>query len=74
MRSNDVAALFSRVTLGTIVQIVPDHLPSAKQALTELTTPLVVRRRTDGMTLAHRSEKSPATVHKNSIVSRGRGA
>jgi len=33
MRSNDVAALFSRVTLGTIVQIVPDHLPSVKQAM-----------------------------------------
>src|SRR5437773_7148192 len=33
MRSNDVAALFSRVTLGTIVQIVPDHLPSEKQAM-----------------------------------------
>jgi hypothetical protein len=74
MRSNDVAALFSRVTLGTIVQIVPDHLPSAKQALTELTTPLVGAPPNDGMTLVHRSEKSPATVHKNSIVSRGRGA
>jgi L,D-transpeptidase catalytic domain len=48
MRSNDVAALFSRVTLGTIVQIVPDHLPSAKQALTELAAPLVVRRLTMG--------------------------
>ena len=41
MRSNDVAALFSRVTLGTIVQIVPDHLPSPKQALIELAAPLV---------------------------------
>jgi len=68
MRSNDVAALFSRVTLGTIVQIVPDHLPSAKHALTELAAPLVGAPPNDGMTLAHRSEKSPATVHKNSIA------
>ena len=63
MRSNDVAALFSRVTLGTVVQIVPDHLPSAKQALTAL-----VRPPNDGMILAHRSEKSPAMVHKNSTA------
>ena len=68
MRSNDVAALFSRVTLGTIVQIVPDHLPSAKQALTELAAPLVGAPPNDGMTLAHRSEKSPATMHKNSMA------
>ncbi len=54
---------FSRVTLGTIVQIVPDHLPSAKQALTAL-----VRPPNDGMILAHRSEKFPATVHKNSTA------
>src|SRR5438309_7256996 len=63
MTSNDVAALFSRVILGTIVQIVPDHLPSAKQALTAL-----VRPPNDGMILAHRSEKFPATVHKNSTA------
>jgi len=68
MRSNDVAALFSRVTLGTIVQIVPDHLPSAKQALTELAAPLVGAPPNDGLTLAHRSENSPVTVHKNSMA------
>jgi len=74
MTSNDVAALFSRVILGTIVQIVPDHLPSAKRALTELAVPLVSAPPTDGMTLVHHSEKSATTTHKNSSVSGGRGA
>jgi hypothetical protein len=76
MKSNDVATLFSRVTLGTIVQIVPDHLPSAKQALTELAAPLVsARLPSDGLTLAHRSGKSvPATAHKNSTLSGRSGA
>jgi hypothetical protein len=75
MRSDDVAALFSRVILGTIVQIVPDHLPSAKQALTELAVPLVSAPPADGMILVHHSEKSArATAHKNSSVSGGRGA
>ena len=74
MTSNDVAALFSRVTLGTIVQIVPDHLPSPKQALTELAVPLVSAPPTDEMTLVHHSEKSATTTHKISSVSGGRGA
>src|SRR4029077_5681282 len=74
MTSNDVAALFSRVTLGTIMQIVPYHLPSAKQALTELAVPLVSAPPTDGMPLVNRSEKSAPTTHKNSSVSGGRGA
>jgi hypothetical protein len=74
MTSNDVAALFSRAILGTIVQIVPDHLPSAKQALTELAVPLVSAPPADGMTLVHHSEKSAPTTHKNSSVSGGRGA
>lgn len=75
MTSNDVAALFSRVTLGTIVQIVPDRLPSAKLALSELAVPLVSTSPNNRMTLARHSEKSTATTpHKNSSVSGGRGA
>lgn len=75
MKSNDVAALFNQVALGTIVQIVPDHLPSAKAALAELAVPVVVAPPNDTMTFVHRWDKPPTpATHKNSTVSGGRGA
>jgi hypothetical protein len=73
LRSRDVAALFDQVPLGAIVQIVPDHLPVPKTALSDA-APELTPLPNDQMIFA-RGEKSPAApVRKTLIVSGGRGA
>ena len=42
MKANDVAALYQRIPLGTIVQIVPDHLP--KSGKTPIAEPTLMTR------------------------------
>lgn len=40
MRSKDVTELYDQISLGTLVQIVPDRLPAPKSVLTEATPPI----------------------------------
>jgi hypothetical protein len=75
MKSNDVAALFNCIPLGTIVQIVPDRLPNPKKALVDAAVPIVSPLPNDKVTLARGAEKSATTpAHKTLVASGGRGA
>ena len=75
MRSRDVATLFDQVPLGTIVQIVPDRLPAAKNALTNAPLPSLNPAPEDKLILVRGGEKLPAgSARKTVIASRGRGA
>jgi L,D-transpeptidase catalytic domain len=75
MRSSDVTTLFAQIPLGTIVQIVPDHLPAAKTILTDAPLPSLNSSPNDKMILVRGGEKSPAgSARKPVIVSGGRGA
>jgi len=40
MRSKDVTELYDQISLGAVVQIVPDRLPAPKSVLTEATPPI----------------------------------
>src|SRR6476660_2880897 len=42
MKSSDVAELYNRVPVGTLVQITPEHLPKVAKALPEQLTPTLV--------------------------------
>lgn len=73
MRSRDIAALYDRIPLGAIVQIIPDHLPAPKTALTEA-APALTPLPNDQLIFA-RGEKSPASHSRKTLVaSGGRGA
>ncbi len=75
MRSRDIANLFDQIPLGTIVQIVPDHLPAAKNALTTAPFPSPNSSPEDKLILVRGGEKSPAgSARKPVILSGGRGA
>jgi len=72
MRSKDVTALYQQVPLGAIVQVVPDHLPAPKTALSD-SPPALTPLPNDKMIFA-RGEKSPGSrSHKTLIASGGRG-
>jgi hypothetical protein len=75
MRSRDVAALFDQIPLGTIVQIIPDRLPAAKNALTNAPLPSLSPPPDDKMILVRGGEKLPSgPTRKAVVVSGGRGA
>lgn len=75
MKSNDVALLFDQLPLGTIVQIVPDHLPSPKKAVVAAPAPFLNPLPNDKDALVHSAEKSGATpARKVLVASGGRGA
>jgi len=75
MRSNDVALLFNQISLGTIVQIVPDHLPSPKKALVAAPAPFLNPAPNDKEALAPIAGKSAAPpAHKVLAASGRRGA
>jgi hypothetical protein len=74
MRSQDVAALYDQLALGTVVQIIPEKLPKAPK--TPRVAPAVVPGSEDWMTSAVRSPFKPAAPAKDAptkLVS-GRGA
>lgn len=71
MRSKDVTALYDQILLGTIVQIVPDHLPAPKTAVTAAPTPPIPPMPNDELILARENEKTKA---RHSLVASGRGA
>lgn len=72
MRSKDVTALYNRVLPGTIVQIVPDHLPSPKTAIASAPTPAIPPVPKDDLILAREGEKTK--THRPLIAARGRHA
>lgn len=71
MRSKDVTALYDQILLGAIVQIVPDHLPAPKTAVTAAPTPPIPPMPNDELILARGNEK---TKVRHSLVASGRGA
>jgi hypothetical protein len=72
MRSKDVAALYDQIFLGTIVQIIPDRLPSPKTAVANSPAPAIPPFPNDKLIFARRLEKSPS--HRALTGSGGRGA
>jgi lipoprotein-anchoring transpeptidase ErfK/SrfK len=70
MKSKDVTNLYNLVTPGTIVQIVPDHLPSPKSAIAASPTPPVPPLPSEKLIFARDGEKTKPRL----IASRGRRA
>jgi lipoprotein-anchoring transpeptidase ErfK/SrfK len=60
MRSKDVAALYNLVSSGTVVQIVPDHLPPPKTAIAASPTPAIAPLPEDQLMFARDGEKGKA--------------
>jgi hypothetical protein len=75
MTSKDVTALFDQIPLGTIVQIVPDHLPSPKTAVLNTPVSNLKPPLDDKIILVRGEEKSPAASARRPVLhSGGRGA
>jgi len=72
MKSKDVATLYDQILLGTIVQIVPDHLPAPKKAIADSPAPAVPPLPNDKLIFARGVEKIP--IRRALAVSGGRGA
>ena len=70
MKSKDVTALYNLVTPGTIVQIVPDRLPSPKTAIAASPTPPIPPLPSEKAIFAPDGEKTKPRL----IASRGRRA
>ena len=71
MKSKDVAALYDKIVLGTVVQIVPDHLPAPKTAVASSPTPPIPPMPNDQLILARDNEK-PHT--RRTLIASRRGA
>jgi len=71
MKSKDVVDLYDQIFLGTIVQIVPDHLPAPKTAVSDSPTPPIPPMPNDQLILARGAEK---TKVRHSLIASGRGA
>jgi lipoprotein-anchoring transpeptidase ErfK/SrfK len=70
MRSKDVTALYNLVAPGTVVQIVPDRLPSPKTAIAASPTPPIPPLPSEKLIFARDAEKTKPRL----IASRGRRA
>src|SRR5205809_7759214 len=74
MKSSDVAALYNRVPVGAVVQIIPDQLPKTVQALpVQLTHTLVAatappQTQTDKRGRLPKVEKAPRVEPTNSVI------
>ena len=76
MRSRDVAALYSQVPIGTVVQIVPDRLPKISKVSTRSKAKPaeeINEAPEDWATSAH-SQPKPASRAKDALAISGRGA
>jgi hypothetical protein len=71
MTSKDVTTLFDQIPLGTIVQIVPDHLPPAKNALADAPILSVKPPADDKMILVRGTDKSPTAPARKTVVTSG---